>query len=74
MAFGTVRLTPNMDMATLVTAINQNFAQLENLNVTQITKDETGTNRILIGRAPNGKYVIAITKPGKDVVKSLQDL
>lgn len=73
MALGTVRLSPTMDMATLVTVLNQNFALLENLNVTEVFKDETGTNRILLGRAPKGNYVLAISKPGIDVVKALNE-
>ncbi len=66
-----IQLTPNMDMATMVNAINDVFRQIESENRTQITKDENGTNRILLGRAPKGNYVLAITVPGKDVVEEL---
>ena len=64
-----IQLTPNMDMATLTTTINDMFRQIESENRTQIKKDENGVNRILIGRTTNGKYVMAITAPGKDVVE-----
>lgn len=73
MSLGTVRLQPNMDYATLVTVINQNFALLENLNKSQTFKDETGTNRIILGRFPNGEYGLAISKAGEDVTKLLEE-
>lgn len=55
----------------LVQAINENFRQIESENRTQIIRDEDGVNRILIGRGPDGKYRIAVTKPGIDVVTAL---
>ncbi len=54
MGLATIRLQPGMDSATLVAALNENFALLENLNRKQIFKDETGTNRIIIGQFPDG--------------------
>lgn len=71
MAFSPIQLTPNMDMATLVNAINDMMRQFESENRTKVIKDETGVNRILTGRAPKGNYVLAITVPGKDVVEEL---
>lgn len=67
-----IQLTPDMDINTMVNAINNNFRQIEAENRTKIIRDENGENRILIGRAPTGKYVVAITVPGKDVVKELE--
>lgn len=64
-----IQLTPNMDIATLTTTINDMFRQIESENRTQVKKDENGVNRILIGRTTKGKYVMAITVPGKDVVE-----
>jgi len=64
-----IQLTPNMDTATLVNAINDMMRQIESENRTKITKDENGTNRILLGRTTKGSYVLAITVPGKDVVE-----
>ena len=67
-----IQLTPNMDMATLTTTINDMFRQIESNNRTQIIKDEDGKNRILIGRAPKGNYVVAISKKGVDVLEALE--
>lgn len=67
-----IPLTPNMDPTAMAQAINQNFEQLESENRTKVFKDEAGVNRILIGRAPNGKYVIAVSVEGKDVISSLE--
>ena len=66
-----IQLTPNMDMATLVNAINDMMRQVESENRTKVIKDEQGNNRILIGRAPNGSYGVYIVKPGFDVIKEL---
>ena len=67
-----IQLTPNMDMATLTTAINDMFRQVESENRTQVIKDEDGKNRILIVRAPKGNYVVAISKKGVDVLEALE--
>lgn len=67
-----IQLTPNMEIGTLVSAINNNFRQIEAENRTKVIRDESGVNRILMGRAPNGKYVLAVTIEGKDVVKELE--
>lgn len=61
-----------MDQSTMATAINATFQQIEAENRTKVIKDETGNNRILLGRAPKGNYVLAITIPGKDVIKELE--
>ena len=67
-----IQLTPNMDINTLVTALNDMFRQIEADNRTQIIKDEDGKNRILIGRGPKGNYVVAISKKGVDVLQALE--
>mgnify|MGYP000952558613 FL=1 len=67
-----IQLTPNMDMATLTATINDMFRQIESENRTQVIKDEDGKNRILIGRAPKGNYVVAISKKGVDVLEALE--
>jgi hypothetical protein len=67
-----IQLTPNMDMATLTTTLNDMFRQIESENRTQVIKDEDGKNRILIGRAPKGNYVVAISKKGVDVLEALE--
>ena len=66
-----IQLTPNMDMNSLTAALNEMFRQIESNNRTQIIKDEDGKNRILIGRAPKGNYVVAISKKGVDVLEAL---
>ena len=67
-----IQLTPNMDMSTLTNALNDMFRQIESENRTQAIKDEDGKNRILIGRAPKGNYVVAISKKGVDVLEALE--
>ena len=71
MSLTTVRLHPNMEYAQLIAALNENFALLENLNRTQIFRDETGTNRIIVGQFPDGTWGIAISKAGQDVLDAL---
>ena len=68
MALGTRRAQPNMSYAALCNLINENFDLLENINRTQIIKDDTGTPRILIGRLPDGTYGLVVSKPGTDVL------
>lgn len=36
-------------------------------------KDETGTNRIILGKQPDDTYGLVISKPGEDVVKLYQN-
>ena len=72
MSFSPIQLTPNMDMNTLTATINDMMRQIESTNRTQVVKDEEGVNRVLIGRAPKGDYVVAITVKGKNVVEELE--
>jgi len=69
MGLATIRLQPGMTMDTLIAALNENFALLENINQTQIFKDETGVRRIILGKLPDGTYGLVISKPTFDVVK-----
>lgn len=69
MGLATIRLQPGMDKDTMVSAINENFELLENLNRTQIFKDEKGVQRIILGRLPDGTWGLVISKTGQDVVK-----
>ena len=66
-----MRATPGMSAADLATVINSLADQLESQNRTQVIRDENGVDRVLIGRAPKGNYVVAITVPGKNVVQEL---
>lgn len=61
-------LTPNMDTSTLVSAINDNFRQLEGENRSKTIRDEDGKNRIILGRFPDGTYGLIISKEGVDVL------
>lgn len=72
MSLSPIRLTPGMDNDTMVNAINNALDQIVAENRTKIIKDENGQNRILIGRAPKGNYVIAISRPGIDVINALE--
>lgn len=72
MPFSPIQLTPNMDSATMVSVINENFRQLEAENRTKVIVDENGVSRVLEGRDPKGNYVLAVTKKGIDVVKALE--
>jgi len=61
-----------MDAATMASTINDNFRQLEAENRTKVMRDENGTDRILLGRAPKGNYVLAITIIGTSVITALE--
>lgn len=69
MALGLRRGQPNMSYAQFVNIFNENMDMLDNVNKTQIIKDDTGTARIIIGRFPNGEYGIIMSKEGKNVLE-----
>ena len=71
MSFSPIQLTPNMDMATLANAINDMMRQIESENRTKIIVDENGKKRAILGRAPNGEYLIAVSAQGVDVLDAL---
>lgn len=66
-----IQLTPNMDINALVQAINENFRQVESENRTKIIVDENGKKRAILGRAPSGEYLIAVSAQGVDVIEAL---
>ena len=66
-----IQLTPNMDMATLVNAVNDMMRQIESENRSKTIVDEDGVKRAIIGRTPNGEYLIAISAKGIDVIEAL---
>jgi len=66
-----MRATPGMSPADLATVINSIADQLESENRTKVVRDESGVDRVLIGRAPKGNYVVAITVPTKNVIQEL---
>jgi len=67
MSLATIRFTPSMSQDQLMMALNQNFALLENVNVSQTFKDQDGVNRIILGKLPDDTYGFIISKPGVDV-------
>lgn len=71
MAISPIQLTPNMDMNTLTAAINDMMRQIEATNRTNIITDENGQKRAILGRAPNGEYLIAVSAQGVDVIEAL---
>lgn len=68
-----IQLTPNMEIGTLVSAINNNFRQIEAENRTKVIRDESGVNRIIYGRFPDGKYGMKVSMPGIDVLTTGDD-
>lgn len=66
-----IQLTPGMNIQQIATAVNNTFQQIESENRTKVVKDESGNNRIILGRFPDGTYGLAISKPGRDVLKDL---
>lgn len=62
-----IQLTPGMDSNSMISAINNNFRQIESENRTKIIKDEDGVKRVLMGRAPDGTYSLRVSRDGVDV-------
>lgn len=62
-----IPLTPGMDQATMATTVNQNFEQIAAENRSKVVRDESGTDRIIFGRYPDGNYGLKVSKPGVDV-------
>lgn len=67
-----IQFTPNMDMATLTSSLNDMFRQVESENRTKVMKDENGEQRIIFGRTPSGEWLIAISAKGVDVLDALK--
>lgn len=70
MTLNLVPVTPMMDSNRMAAVISSNFRQLENLNRVQIFKDETGVNRIILGRLPDGSYGMKVSQEGVDVTEA----
>ncbi len=62
-----VKLAPNMDMNTLVAALNANFNQIQAESRRKVVTDESGVDRIVIGRLEGGDYGIEVSGEGYDV-------
>ena len=63
-----IKLSPNMNTATLINALNTNFNIVQSQDRRKVITDENGTNRIILGRFPDGSYGLIISKPGVDVL------
>lgn len=62
-----VKLAPNMDMNTLVNALNTNFNQIQAESRRKVVTDENGIDRIVIGKLESGDYGIEVSNTGYDV-------
>lgn len=53
--------------ASVTNEINNINREMRQRRLVQVFKDETGTNRIIIGRLPDGTHGLVISKEGIDV-------
>lgn len=58
---------PQKQIEALAKQVNQSFRAISNETRTNVYKDDTGTDRILIGVLPDGTTGIVISKDGIDV-------
>lgn len=68
-----IKLSPQMDMATLVNALNQNFNQIQSQDRRKVITDEDGNDRIVLGKQEDGTYAIRVSGVGDDVDTATQD-
>lgn len=61
-----IKLSPQMDMATLINALNQNFNQIQSQDRRKVITDEDGNDRIVLGKQDDGRYAIKVSEDGKD--------
>lgn len=54
------QLNPNSDMASLISQLNKNFAQLDQATVTQVFK-KGDDNAIIFGKYANNRYGLLIS-------------
>lgn len=71
MAINAIQLGSGATMQDVMNAYNDLARQIEQANRADVKKDETGVNRVLIGKGPDNKYVVAITVVGKDVLTEI---
>jgi len=62
-----IKLSPQMDMATLVNALNQNFNQVQSQDRRKVITDENGNDRIILGKRDDGTYGMKISEIGTSV-------
>lgn len=68
-----IKLSPQMDMATLINALNQNFNQIQSQDRRKVITDEDGFDRIVLGKQEDGTYAIRVSGVGDDVDTATQD-
>jgi len=68
-----IKLSPQMDMATLVNALNTNFNQVQSQDRRKVITDEDGKDRIVLGKQEDGTYAIRVSGSGTDVDTASQD-
>lgn len=68
-----IKLSPQMDMATLINALNQNFNQIQSQDRRKVITDEDGFDRIVIGKQDNGSYAIKVSEDGKNANTATND-
>lgn len=68
-----IKLSPQMDMATLVNALNNNFNQVQSQDRRKVITDEDGKDRIVLGKQEDGTYAIRVSGVGDDVDTASQD-
>ena len=68
-----IKLSPQMDMATLVNALNTNFNQVQSQDRRKVITDEDGNDRIVLGKQEDGTYAIRVSGVGNDVDTASQD-
>lgn len=64
---------PNATLEDVIQVMNENLADIENRLNKFIVKDETGKHRIILGKDPNGQYVLAISEDDYDVIDVLTE-
>lgn len=68
-----IKLSPQMDMATLINALNQNFNQVQSQDRRKTITDENGIDRIVLGRQDDGRYAVRVSLDGYDVDTATDD-
>ncbi len=68
-----IKLSPQMDMATLINALNQNFNQVQSQDRRKTITDEDGQDRIVLGKQDDGTYAIRVSADGYDVDTATDD-
>ena len=62
------RLSPGMSYTSLINAINQNFAAVDNQIGKNVVINDGDNPRIIFGELPDGTYGMVISKEGTDVL------